>query len=263
MHCLVINLAAETERMKFMSEQLDRLGLKFERLEAVESGDASTARSDSYWNSWARPLGDAERACLLSHIAAWNRVAEMEMPVLILEDDAILSAHTPGVLAAAGQLAEIDRLTLEVRQQRKTVARAGRHLTPEHRLHRLFQDRSGAVAYLLWPSGARMLLENASRRAGPADAVISLAYELRSFQIEPACAVQLDRAARYGLAAPIRAPSTIGADREKRVRRWTPGFRLRRIGIEMGIAVRVLCHAHHARRRQIRLDRSHFIGGQR
>ena len=75
MSCLVINLAVETDRMDFMTKQLETLGLDFERVEAVTAGEAVTARSLKYWNSWERPLKDTECACMLSHFSAWEKVA--------------------------------------------------------------------------------------------------------------------------------------------------------------------------------------------
>ena len=260
--CLVINLADQADRMDFMATQLEVLGLAFTRIEAVKPEVASVARSKAYWKSWERPMKDAERACLLSHISAWQRVARAGAPMLVLEDDAILSARVPEVLAAVCAREGIDHLTLEVRCRKKIVARNPGGTVAGHRLLRLYQDRSGAAAYLLWPAGAKKLLNNASRAAGLADAVICRAYELLSYQLEPAGAVQLDCASTYGITPPIQTRSAIAAAPEAEDNRWAPDFRLRRIGAQVRMGLRMLRYAG-AERREVRLVPEDFIAAQR
>ena len=131
-----------------------------------------------------------------------------------------------------------------------------------HRLLRLYQDRSGAAAYLLWPAGAKKLLNNASRAAGLADAVICRAYELLSYQLEPAGAVQLDCASTYGITPPIQTHSAIAAAPEAEDNRWAPDFRLRRIGAQVRMGLRMLRYAG-AERREVRLVPEDFIAAQR
>ena len=140
--CLVINLADQVDRMDFMAAQLEQLGLSFARIEAVRPEAAPAARSKAYWQSWERPMKDAECACLLSHISAWQRVADAGTPMLILEDDAILSTHIPEVLSAARTLDSIDHLTFETRCRRKILARKPGGAAAGHRIFKLYQERS-------------------------------------------------------------------------------------------------------------------------
>ena len=256
--CLVINLADQVVRMGFMAAQLKQMGLAFARIEAVKSEDASAAKSKTYWQSWERPLKDAERACLLSHMSAWQRVADAGTPMLILEDDAILSTHIPEVLSAANALNGIDHLTFETRCRRKILARKPTGAVAGHGIFRLYQDRSGAAAYLLWPAGATKLLDNASRSAGLADAVICRAYELFSYQLDPAGAVQIDCASNYGITPPIQTHSAISAAPEATGNRREPGFRMRRIGAQLTMGLRSLCHPF-AKRQEISVVPEDFI----
>ena len=172
--------------MAFMAQQMDALGLPYERLEAVTPDAQSGSHNAAYWASWQRPLKETEKACFLSHVAAWERVAALEEPALILEDDVVLSRATQVLLKSCRGLVDVDHLTLEVRQRRKIVAKDAQPLTDDHVMRRLYQDRSGAAAYVLWPSGAAKLLQRAKTQAALADAMICGAYELKSYQVEPA-----------------------------------------------------------------------------
>ncbi len=257
MEVLIINLARSTERMNFQRSQMAALGLACRRVEAVTADKAAQARPKSYWERWERPMRPAERACLLSHVAAWERVAETGRPALILEDDAVLSRRVPAVLAALEAMPGLDHVTLEVRKRRKLLGRAARPVVPGVVLRQLYQDRSGAAAYVLSPLGAAKLLARAERGGALADALICRSYELESWQVEPACAVQLDRCPAYGIPAPIATASTIdGAG--KTARSAGAGYRLRRILAQLRMGGRQLSRAFVAERREVTLDPDDF-----
>jgi hypothetical protein len=96
MKALVINRDRDTDRMAFQARQLAALGVACERLPAITPETLEPDPSDPYWDRWQRPLRAAEKALLASHRAAWQQVASGEVPVLVLEDDALLLAGTRG-----------------------------------------------------------------------------------------------------------------------------------------------------------------------
>lgn len=208
MKTLVINLDNAAERLSFQRDQLKALGVPFERIKACGPQDAG-ARPAAYWNTWERPLRDAEKACFLSHANAWTMIAAGTEPVLVLEDDAILASSTTAFLATLEQAHDLDLVTLETRGRKKLVARRQSARDKHLGIRRLYQDRTGAAAYVLWPEGARKLLRRTARRAGLADAVICAAYELNAFQADPALAFQADRCALYGVVSPLETRSAI------------------------------------------------------
>lgn len=257
MDILIINLARSTERLAFQQDQMAALGLGFRRIEAVTADAAAQARPEAYWQRWERPMRPAERACLLSHIAAWHKVAGMNRPALILEDDAVLSRRVPALLAAIEGRADCDHLTLEARKRRKLLGRAKRKVAGDIFLRRLYQDRTGAAAYVLWPQGATKLLARAERGGALADALICKAYELSSWQVEPACALQLDRCAVYGIAAPIATASTIDGSGAVR-RRAGIAYRLRRVFAQLRMGGRQISRALVSERREVIVDPHDF-----
>ena len=263
MNCFVINLATEVVRRQFMETQLDLLGLEYEIVEAVTALEASKIGTDEYWDSWERPLMDTERACLLSHLGVWKRVASQtgSLPCLILEDDAFLSKKVPAVVQAAKSLTQVDHLTLEVRLRRKTVSALKNQLPglQHSAIMRLYQDRSGAASYLLWPSGARKLVADAARSAGLADAVIAGCNGLLSYQIEPACAVQLDAWESYGLPPPVATHSTVSPDGVPCQQPRSIAHRFRRMRGQLGLGIQALRYSLCSVRREIVLEPSDFL----
>ncbi|WP_133123000.1 glycosyltransferase family 25 protein [Zhengella mangrovi] len=205
----MINLAGAPERMDFQQRQLSRLGLALQRLEASTPGDIDPPRDDRYWRSWERPLSDTEKACFHSHRRAWAMIAAGRVPVLVLEDDAILSRTVPEVLAGLAGLEAVDLVVLEARGRRKLVGRTVRARFGGWSLTDLFQDRCGAAAYVLWPSAAARLVEAARRRCGLADAFLWSVPGLAACQVEPAPAFQADMAGRYGVPSPLEVRTSI------------------------------------------------------
>ncbi len=206
MKVLVINLDCETARMAFQREQAMRFGFDIERLSAFTPDTLDPPAGDPFWARWQRPLRDVEKAALLSHRAAWQRVAAGSEPILVLEDDAWLMPATTSLLRAAATLEGVEHLSLETRGRRKLMG--ARH-TDLAAVRQLWLDRSGAAAYLLWPAGAARLLARADRVAGLADAVPVETPGLKRWQADPAIAIQLDMAAHYGLTPPLVTQSAI------------------------------------------------------
>ena len=260
MKALVLNLAAETGRMGFQAAQLDRLGIPFERLEAVTPATLSPPAEDPYWTRWERPMRVTEMAALASHRAAWVRIAAGEAPRLVLEDDALLAPATAEFLATVQRLRGIDHITLEERGRKKLLSREPH---PEAPMRRLWQDRTGAAAYILWPGGAARLVARTAARPGLADGVLCAAYELSSWQADPALAIQLDQCARHGMTPPIPVRSAIGAaakpDRTALPAADRRRYRLRRIGAQLRMALRQLRRLPGAERRHVALAPGRWV----
>lgn len=90
----VINLAENTRRMETSSRQLEAAGLPWRRLEGVNGwamDDSALAKVyDADRNAIAakHPLVPPEIGCYLSHIAAWQAIAEGDAPGgFVFEDD--------------------------------------------------------------------------------------------------------------------------------------------------------------------------------
>lgn len=259
MQVLVLNRAGDAARMAFQQRQLSALGLSFRRIDAVTPETLTPPRDDPYWTGWERAMSDVEKSILATHRRAWTEVAAAGAPALILEDDAWLSTRVPDFLTALGGTAGIDHVTLETRGRKKLVAAA-----PDARLpmRRLFQDRTGAAAYVLFPSGARTLLARSARRPGLADAIICAAYEMSSFQADPALAIQLDQAAHYGHKPPLADASTNPPAPRRRTPDGAPArYPARRILSQLRMGLRRIACLARAVRREVELTPDLWAGG--
>ena len=253
MKTLIINLAQAQDRMGFMQEQMERLGLAWERIEAITPATLDPPADNPVWQRWQRPMRTTEMALCASHMAAWRRVIALDTPCLVLEDDALLAEETPGFLARVAGLAGIDHISLETRGRKKLTAR-----TPDPRapMRRMWQDRTGSAAYVLFPKGAQLLLAHTQRAGGPSDAVISGTYALNSFQADPALCIQLDQCAAYGIASPLETVSLIDAVAKPELQEHVPlstrfAFRFRRIWAQVRMGSRHLTRLPWAQRKQV------------
>jgi len=217
MKIFIINLPNAIERRQFQEEQLSKLDLDYEILKATSIDDISDETYDKHYFDWQRPLRNSEVACYFSHRSAWQKIIDNNIPALILEDDALLSKHTPDILNSISELSHIDLVQLEIRGRKKLIKDHGNKISSTHTLYRLYQDRTGAAGYVLWPSGAKKLLEHESVYGiGLADANIASCYNIKSYQVEPAAIIQLDQCHYYSMHNPYArdlSKSTVSSTR--------------------------------------------------
>ena len=127
---------------------------------------------------------------------------------MILEDDALLADDLPAVLAAATQIKDFDLLQLETRNRAKYLEKKIFDVGPVQ-ARALLIDRTGAAGYVLWPTGAKKLLDHVARAPGLADSIIAKPGLLRAAQVVPAQVIQNDMAQIYDV--PQEWPSEISS----------------------------------------------------
>nr|WP_180075881.1 glycosyltransferase family 25 protein [Acinetobacter sp. YH12106] len=265
---LIINLKTSKDRLEFQKKQFEKLGLPFDVLEAFSVVDLNEEQYQKLGFGWQRPLRKVEVACFLSHQKAWEEVLKRNQPCLILEDDAVLASNVKEILneIEQHQIQGVDLINLEVRSRKKIISRKPvctlNHTQVE--LYDLYQDRTGAAGYILYPSGAQKLLNRLAKTAPAiADGFIFSAYELQCLQVEPAAIIQEDQLAAYGLIQQESFDSTIG-----RSEHFKPEFssinekckfRKRRLAGQIAMAIRYLQVMGKAEKRLINLDQEKFI----
>lgn len=253
MKITVINLPSATDRRQFQCQQAKALGLEFDFKDAVHRDQVPTAIANSLAMQWERKMSPTEVACYLSHFQLWEQVASDNQPQLILEDDALLSAQVPSFLKEVEQLVDIDHISLEVRGRKKLIGDKVIYTVVDTELRRLYLDRTGAAAYILWPSGAKKLVQlHRGKGAALADAQICRAHQLKSFQAEPPLCIQLDCCEHYGIRSPMTTQSTIlNTRRDVDDHRGKWRFKIRRILSQLRMARRQLIYSALATRRQL------------
>lgn len=233
---LVINLDTARTRLAFQKEQLSKIGVAWERVPAITGDNILTENHGAYWDGWQRPLAATERACLCSHINCWKIVRDNDAPFIILEDDALLADDFPAVLAAAMQIKELDLLQLETRNRAKIL---GTKIASFGSLEvrELLLDRAGAAGYVLWPAGAKKLLNYVCELPGLADSIISKPGLLRAAQVLPAQVIQSDMAYLYSVRQDLPSEiSSVSSVLHRSVRK-SPRQILRRAQAQLSLAI--------------------------
>jgi len=203
MQIYLINLARRPDRLAAMTGQAARLDLALERVEAVDGADAPAGAVDR-WFEGGGPLGEiprGDKACLLSHRAAWELFAAGgEAHAVFLEDDVRLSQSAPALLASDNWIpSDIGIVKLEhygPPGQRVLLTQA-RAVGEDFALGRMLSRHTGAAAYILSRGAAEILLRQTHFDL-PVDHLLfnpnnsSLFVKLSPWQLVPAIARQDD-----------------------------------------------------------------------
>ncbi|MBF7682335.1 glycosyltransferase family 25 protein [Acinetobacter sp. B5B] len=264
MKILMINLEQSTDRLQQQQQQFQTLGLTFERLPAVSIAETSIQDYEKLAFNGQRPMKQSELACFLSHKKAWHAVIAANEPCLILEDDAVLVRDLSNILDDISVLNDVDLVNLEVHGRKKIIAKQPTFsVAKDYQLFSMYQDRSGAAAYVLFPSGARKLLTRLDQSYPKlADEFISSCYILNTYQIEPAAALQSDKADMYGISVSIAHGSVIGHIQNSAVYPSSMSvllkFKLNRAIQQLILGGRHLSVMPFSQRRYIHFDKSKF-----
>ena len=259
MQIFVISLPSAKERIKLQNDQLKKLNLKYKIVEATSAKDISKASYKKHYYDWQRPLSKAEVACYFSHRSVWNIIIKNKKPALILEDDAILSMHLPKILDCLNKFSNIDLINLENRSRKKFVSKSYTTIVCNSKLLRLYQDRTGAAGYILWPSGAKKLIKfEINKGIGLADAHITSCHSLKSFQVEPSPIIQLDQCKNYGVIncySSVISESTVSSSKNYRGGIY---FIIKRLFNQLKLAFRQMIILTKSERRYISIKKSDF-----
>jgi len=268
MNVLIINLPKSKDRREFQEKQFEDLNIKPIILNAVSIDDISENQFEKEAFGWQRPLKKVELACFLSHKKAWEYVVRYNEPMLIIEDDAVVVKDLKRLLQelrSNTKLFHPDLINLEVRSRKKIIGKEPvcEFEDLQYKLLALYQERTGTGGYILFPTGAKKLLEKSkSVPAATADAFIFSTYELNAFQIEPAALVQEDQMIAYGLADKESFESTIGrSENFKPVYRSMTEkrqFKKRRIIAQWKMACRYIQVIYKSEKRFVALSKDKF-----
>ena len=259
MQIFVINLPDAVKRRKLQKDQLTKLGLEYKILNATSVEDISEATYKKHYFDWQRPLRKTEVACYFSHRAAWNRVIKSNKPALILEDDAIMSKLLPELLHSLNTIQNTDLINLENRSRKKFVSRSYIDIACNSKLLSLYQDRTGAAGYILWPTGAKkLILLEKNKGISLADAHITSCHSLKVFQVEPSPIIQLDQCKDYGvnnIYSSVISNSTVSNSQNYKGGIY---FFIKRLYYQLKLALRQLYILTKSQRRYISIKKSDF-----
>ena len=210
MNIFIINLESDRDRKEFMQKQLDYLQLNYDFIKASTPKDIKEFYL-SVKNSWQRLLKETEVACLHSHYRVWKKVINIDKPALILEDDVLISNKLKEIINYCKDLKNIDYINLESTGRKKYLNLKSVISIPniEYKIYKMYIDRSGTGGYIIYPSGARKLVNKFKlNKLAPADAFMKES-NLNMFQIYPIALIQQCQANIYNLDTPFETESNI------------------------------------------------------
>ncbi len=260
MKTYIINLPKDVKRRAFQEEQLQSLKLPYEIIPATTVQEVVKQDYHLHRDDWQRPLRDVEIACFYSHYHLWQKVSEQHEPVLILEDDALLSQKLPIFLKNAASLKGIDFINLESVGRKKIISSKPMEIKRcDTKLFRLYLDRNGAGGYILFPTGAKKLLDFAAYGIGLADAHIRSCPNLIAYQASPILVIQLDQCQNVGLTPPLEVVSNI-TYQNKPTLPWTKmlQFKKRRIAEQIRQGIKHLKILAGAKKKEIPINKKEF-----
>ena len=259
MNILIISLLSAKERRDFQQNQLFQLGLEFEFLNATSIHDLNESIYKQHYKDWQRPLKTTEVACYYSHRRAWDRVIQINKPILILEDDALLSKCVPTLLKDLLSRKDADLINFENRARKKFVSRSGESITCSSKLLRLYQDRTGAAGYVLWPSGAKKLIQCEEKKGiALADAHITACNNLIAYQVEPSPIIQLDQCKYYNINNPANNTTSTSSVSSIKNPKGNWNFWTKRVYFQIKLGVRQLTLITKSERRYININNKDF-----
>ena len=161
----VINLAGSDERWETTSARLKELQVPFERFAAVdgrENPHPLFARYDDKLRQRyrGRALSGGELGCFSSHFLLWQKCVELDQPIIIMEDDLLISDSFCEAIAIAEK--QIDNLRLLrlyglffKRRPYKKIGQFEGFDLMEH-----IKGPSGAQCYVLSPLAAKTFIQH-------------------------------------------------------------------------------------------------------
>ena len=193
---VVINLDRDSDRLAWHSENCLRVGLRFERIAAVDAKDESMLAKIEDLRSPSFRLSYAEAACILSHRKAWQYLLDTEHShLVILEDDLHLSEDFPLLLRNELIPKNADLIKLEVPSGKVSFAQKPSASFLGRNLHRLITKAYGSGAYIVSRQCASKLLEATKHCSEPVDVILfdpqsSIWEQFEALQLIPAPCIQ-------------------------------------------------------------------------
>jgi glycosyl transferase family 25 len=196
MELYVISLADALERRAAITDQLNGLGLPFKFFDAC----TGAAGYEPFFNDYdpatyrihsRREALPGEIGCYASHLALWQLCVEIDRPIVIIEDDAILTEAFPAALRSTAKIiADCGFMRLEPNKQSR---RRPRRYIPVGELDQFEVNYVARLSlcmtgYAVSPAAARRLVESSATLLAPVDRYLQRPWSHRQpvYSLTPA-----------------------------------------------------------------------------
>lgn len=230
MRIYVISLTSASERRASIDAQLRPLGVDYRFFDAVGGHDGFDHfnRYDERQhliNMGRKPI-PGEVGCFASHRCLWKQVVSIDEPIVILEDDAVITENFAVALTKTERLIQqygFIRLQNYLRDRgikKLQIGRAGPFTLVYYATYPF-----GAMAYAISPSTAAAFVKASNVLTGPVDQFIKLFWEHGQplYGLSPYPVVWGDQSARTTIGHRARGEMNLNLSLRKRLkkaRRW-------------------------------------------
>lgn len=199
----IISLVDAEDRRVFMREQLQSLGLEYVFFDAVHGAKNPDHELFARYNDARRArlrganasLRPSQLGCFASHYLLWEECVRVGAPIIVLEDDAMLTPSFMSFYENTGQFAQHYGLVW-LQPSRKIQHQAGLVLEQigPFTVKKFAKGFSGTTGYLITPHAAQVLLDYSTEWVYPVDNTMDRFYEhgIEAIGLDPVCLAQDD-----------------------------------------------------------------------
>ena len=165
----IINLKGSNIRRANISKQLSSLKLDFNIFEAIDGRTSPSHPLLERYNDdlsqtyRAKTLSAGQLGCYASHYLLWQKCAEINQPVIVIEDDALLFKEE--ILNFIKDIPELPENVECIRlfnNKRRKFSSYSIFECCSTSIHKFTKGHMSATGYFLTPSGAKKLLNNSN-----------------------------------------------------------------------------------------------------
>ncbi|WP_419534671.1 glycosyltransferase family 25 protein [Endozoicomonas sp.] len=193
-HIFIINLQRSEQRRTHMQKMLAEKNISAHFFTAIDYQQPDFSEICFQYNDkkrkkiWGNSLAPGEIACYASHYKLWEKCIELDRPIIVLEDDIILSedfSSAVNVIEKTIERYEYIRLAATFKKPFVNITA----LKEPHMLVRYLKGPRGTQAYALSPCGAKKLLNNSKDWVMAVDHYIDMSWfhRLPSYALHPLC----------------------------------------------------------------------------
>ncbi len=201
----IVNLERRPDRLQRLGGRLDSMGVEWQRIPALDAQQTTEAELGAVISAEGPlgRLGNADRACTISHMRAWEALLATNAPfALVLEDDIYLAHDVVPLLAGVDWIppgTEVVKLEKFREGTSKLLLGPALGDVPGgngRKLHRMHSRHAGGGAYLISRRAAGAGLDERGRLRVPVDHLLfngnvsRLSRQLKPLLVRPAMATQ-------------------------------------------------------------------------
>lgn len=177
MQVLCISLQESTHKRENISHRINEIGLENVKFfDAIHWKSLPKILIEKLAMDWTNKKRSQDIACTMSHQACWEIVAQAQQPMLIIEDDAVMSATLPHILREISvhiNHSKYEIYNLEYNPKKTLIAKkaawstnifhqnsddhSGDFIQTEIKASRLFLKKNGTAGYIISPAAASRL----------------------------------------------------------------------------------------------------------